>query len=179
VRIAKNQVLSIENSGWPQAADGDLRHQGAIDAAGGYQRVNHMTFDPYDRVQKLATREAGDGLRTRPAMPCPIVPRGVKKAIDFIEANLGSPITVADLIAVSELSGRTLFKHFSDFVGTSPMAYLRARRLERVREELVSGKADSVTKAALRWGFTHLGRFAAEYCRMCGELPSATLRRAR
>jgi AraC-like DNA-binding protein len=99
--------------------------------------------------------------------------------MDFIDANLGSPITVADLIAASELSGRTLFKHFRDFVGTSPMAYLRSKRLERVRQELVNGEADSVTSAALRWGFTHLGRFAAEYFRMCGELPSATLKRAR
>ncbi len=58
------------------------------------------------------------------------------------------------------------------------MAYVKARRLERIREELLRGETDSVTASALRWGITHLGRFAGEYFRMFGELPSATLNRA-
>jgi AraC-like DNA-binding protein len=36
-----------------------------------------------------------------------------------------------------------------------------------------------VTAVALRWGFGHLGQFAADYRARFGELPSETLRRAR
>ncbi|MFP5456117.1 MAG: helix-turn-helix domain-containing protein, partial [Alphaproteobacteria bacterium] len=35
----------------------------------------------------------------------------------------------------------------------------------------------TVSELALEWGFTHLGRFSAEYRRRFQELPSETLRR--
>jgi len=139
-----------------------------------------MTFDSFDRTHRHSRPEPTiDTLQSAGHAACLVVPRGVKKAMDFIDANLGAPITVADLMAASSLPGRTLFKHFRDFVGMSPMAYLRARRLQRIRRDLQRGDADSVTNAALQWGFTHLGRFAGEYFRMCGELPSTTLKLAR
>jgi transcriptional regulator GlxA family with amidase domain len=111
--------------------------------------------------------------------PSLIVPCGVKKAMTFLEANLGGTIRIADLCAAANLSPRTLFKQFSDFVGMSPMAWVRRRRLQRVRVTLESGGRDSVTVTALRWGLWHLGRFAGDYHREFGELPSETLRRAR
>ena len=60
------------------------------------------------------------------------------------------------------------------------MALSRRIRLLEVRAELESPKAGTtVTEAAFRWGFMHLGRSAGEYAREFGERPSATLRRAR
>jgi AraC family ethanolamine operon transcriptional activator len=32
-----------------------------------------------------------------------------------------------------------------------------------------------VHEVAQRWGFWHTGEFAADYCRLFGELPSQTL----
>lgn len=59
------------------------------------------------------------------------------------------------------------------------MTYLRRLRLEKVHEELSAAEPDlaSVTEVATRWGFVHLGRFAAAYYRAFGEFPSETLRR--
>jgi AraC-like DNA-binding protein len=110
----------------------------------------------------------------------PLSPRGVKRAIDYIHANLDAPITVADLVAVSGIAGRTLFEHFRAFKGVSPMRYLRERRFEQVRRALMSPLPDeSVTAIALRWGFNHMGRFAIDYRACFGETPSSTLARAR
>jgi transcriptional regulator GlxA family with amidase domain len=108
-----------------------------------------------------------------------IVPRDVLRTIDYILANLAQPIALADLVRASGVAGRTLLKHFRDCKGASPMRYVRDLRLQRVRDELLSGKARTVNQTALRWGFTHLGRFAAEYRRRFGEYPTATRARAK
>jgi AraC-like DNA-binding protein len=110
----------------------------------------------------------------------PISPKGVKRTVDFIEANLDAPITLADLVAVAGVPGRTLFDHFRAFKGVPPMRYLRNRRFEQARRALVGAAAgETVTSIAGRWGFAHLGRFAAEYRRRFGEAPSITLAQGR
>jgi len=109
-----------------------------------------------------------------------IAPRDVKRAIDYLEAHLDGPITVAALAAASEVAGRTLFQHFHAFKGVSPMRYLRDLRFARTRKALLQADPEaSVTDIAAAWGFTHLGRFAVEYRRRFGESPSDTIRHAR
>ncbi len=58
------------------------------------------------------------------------------------------------------------------------MTYLREIRLGRTHDELRSrDPADvSVAEIAHRYGFLHLGRFAALYRHRYGESPSQTLR---
>ena len=110
----------------------------------------------------------------------PAAPRDVKRAIDYIEANLGAAIGLPEIVAASAVPGRTLIQHFRDFKGTSPMRYLREARFERVREALNRAEPEeSIAEIAARWGFSHMGRFSADYRRRFGEPPSATLRRAR
>src|SRR5262249_28325800 len=109
-----------------------------------------------------------------------IAPRDVKRAIDYIEANLDMAIGLPEIVAASRVSGRTLIQHFRDFKGTSPMRYLRTARYEKVREALRRAEPEeSITEIAGRWGFTHMGRFSVDYRRRFGESPSATLRRQR
>jgi AraC family ethanolamine operon transcriptional activator len=56
------------------------------------------------------------------------------------------------------------------------MRWLREVRLQGAHADL--SRADgSVADIALRWGFAHFGRFAAEYARRFGRSPSQTLRR--
>jgi AraC-like DNA-binding protein len=107
-----------------------------------------------------------------------IVPRDIKRAVDYLEAHPDSPLAVADLVAASQVAGRTLFQHFRDFKGTSPMRYLGNARFAKVREALLrAGPEDSVTAIATACGFRHMGRFAAKYRRRFGERPSDALRR--
>jgi len=60
-----------------------------------------------------------------------------------------------------------------------PTEEVRRRRMQLVHRTLRDGEPDpaSVSAVARRYGFRGLGRFAAEYRALFGELPSATLRR--
>jgi AraC-like DNA-binding protein len=104
-----------------------------------------------------------------------ISPRDVKRAIDYIRANLDAAVTLADIVAAAGVPGRTLFKHFRAFTGMSPMNYLRTTRLERIRAALLDAKhGESIADIAARYGFDHPGRFSLEYRKRFGEKPSQT-----
>lgn len=113
--------------------------------------------------------------------PRPPSPYYVKRVEDFIHAYAGDALTLEDLVRVSGVSARSLFKGFRNFRGIGPMAYLKQVRLERARDELLAAEPGTatVTEVALRWGFVHLGNFAGDYARRFGETPSETLRRRR
>jgi len=105
-----------------------------------------------------------------------LTPRDLRRAIDYIEANLAAPISIADIAEASRIAGRTLFQYFRDFRGTSPMRYMRDARFEKVRDALTRAQpGESVSQVAMRWGFSHFGRFAVEYRKRFGESPSETL----
>jgi AraC-like DNA-binding protein len=115
-----------------------------------------------------------DALRRSAQM---ITPRDIRRVVDYLETHLDSPLTVADLVAASQVAGRTLFQHFRDFTGKSPMHYLRNLRFARVRDALLHAEPEeSVTVIAMACGFTHMSRFALEYRHRFGERPSDTLR---
>lgn len=116
-----------------------------------------------------------DALRRRAR---PIAPRDVKRAIDYMEAHLDSAVTLGAIVEASGVAGRTLLKHFRDAKGISPMRYLCNARFEKAYQALRRAQpGENVTTIAMRWGFSHLGRFSVEYRRRFGESPSDTLRR--
>ncbi|MDE8652018.1 AraC family transcriptional regulator [Novosphingobium album (ex Liu et al. 2023)] len=109
--------------------------------------------------------------------PCKIAPHHVRRVEQFIIAHADQAITLEQLVEVGGVSARALFDGFRRFRGTSPMAFLKSVRLERARDDLRNAApGESVTVIACRWGFYQFGRFAAQYKRMFGELPSETLR---
>ena len=88
------------------------------------------------------------------------------------------PVTVLDLCRALRCSRRTLQTSFQRVANVTPVAYLRAYRLNAVRELLrsTSPEALSIGDAASRWGFIHLGYFAQEYRALFNEMPSHTRR---
>lgn len=105
-----------------------------------------------------------------------ISPFFVKRAEEYIFANPQEPLSIEQLAEHAGVSVRTLFSGFREFRDISPMAFLRDVRMARVHQELRNPGSLSVTDIALKWGFSHLGRFAQEYRKRYGELPSATCR---
>jgi len=78
---------------------------------------------------------------------------------------------------VARVSERTLRYAFRDELNLSPLDFLRRLRLHAARRELMDaeGALPRVTDVANRQGFLELGRFAADYRRLFGEVPSTTL----
>ncbi|CAN5698185.1 AraC family transcriptional regulator [soil metagenome] len=103
----------------------------------------------------------------------------VRRSIDFIEHHLAEPISLGDLAAYAHMSARSIQVGFREDLDTTPITFIRERRLDAVRRTLlaaVPGEGVTVTQAATRWGFTHLGNFSIVYRQRFGESPSATLR---
>jgi AraC-like DNA-binding protein len=110
-----------------------------------------------------------------------LLPYHLKRAERFIMRHLGDAIDVDAISRAAGASRRTVTSAFRQYLGLSPMAYLKLRRLEQARMELAAAAAAgrSVTDIALACGFNHLGRFARDYAGMFGEAPSITLRTGR
>lgn len=106
-------------------------------------------------------------------------PDHVKRAEEFIVANWDQPVTMEVLTEVTGVSARTLFRTFERLRGYSPMVFARKIKLEHAHALLSRpNDATSVTGVALACGFSNLGRFANDYWKTFGELPSETLRRS-
>jgi AraC-like DNA-binding protein len=107
-------------------------------------------------------------------------PRRIREAVDFMHANMHQPLTLSEVAAATGVSVRSLQYGFRRFRSVTPLAYLREIRLGAVQAELASPlNRLSIRDVALKWGFTHMGHFAAQYRAAYGEAPSETARSAR
>ena len=110
-------------------------------------------------------------------------PRGfarvVARARAFIHANLDQPLSIEKIADAAATSHRTLNRAFHVVLDETPYSYVQKLRLNRIRHELVTDAeaACTITMAAHRWNIPQLGRFAAWYRDLFGELPSQTLAR--
>ena len=137
--------------------------------------LNEMQFEiPRLLIKALVSLDASTGIfATRKR------DRAIKEAEKYIARFAHEPITVRDVCVAAKVSERTLQYGFLEYFGVTPKAYLTAFRLTGVRRELKEADPcnESVIEIAGRWGFWHVGSFAADYRKQCGELPSQTLRR--
>ncbi|MYS20953.1 transcriptional regulator, AraC family [Streptomyces sp. DvalAA-14] len=105
-------------------------------------------------------------------------PVAIRMAVDLIEAEPQAPLTVERIAAYAGVGVRTLQSGFRKHLGMSPMAFVRSVRLQRAHEELRAADPSTATVAATahRWGFRHMGRFAAAHEARYGETPVMALR---
>jgi AraC-like DNA-binding protein/tetratricopeptide (TPR) repeat protein len=107
----------------------------------------------------------------------PSLPRDLRRAIDHFRANLHRSVPLSELAAQVGVSERTLRDHFQRFLALSPSSYGLRLRLNAVRRELQRPLGSgSIAEAALRYGFSHMGRFSQQYRRLFEEAPSTTRR---
>ncbi|NRO99445.1 helix-turn-helix domain-containing protein [Paraburkholderia sp. NMBU_R16] len=101
----------------------------------------------------------------------------VARAVDFIESKVRAPVSVCDIAVHCGVSRRSIFLSFENFLGTTPGKWLLERRLIAAREALrhPDDPKVSVGRIAESLGFLNKGKFAMEYRRRFGELPSTEL----
>jgi AraC family transcriptional regulator len=97
-------------------------------------------------------------------------PRLLRRAIEFIEANLHHPIALQDIAAQTGLSRMYFAAQFRRSTGFSPHAYLLSRRLDKAKEMLA---ADSLPllDVAIAVGFQSQSHFTAVFRRLVGSTP--------
>ena len=102
------------------------------------------------------------------------------RALDWLRSHVHELVQLGTLSVVAGVSPRTLEKHFKQFLGTTPLGWVRRMRLSLARLRLLTADREAtVTGVALASGFSQFGRFAIKYRQQFGELPSQTLKRTR
>ena len=104
-------------------------------------------------------------------------PRHLRQAESYIEAHLDQQITLEDLAQAAGISPRGLQLAFREYRSTTPLGYWREARLARAHADLLAApRGTRVTDIAMRWGFTHFGRFSELYRARYGLSPRDTLK---
>ncbi|MBD8561863.1 helix-turn-helix domain-containing protein [Pseudomonas fluorescens] len=107
--------------------------------------------------------------------------RVVATAFELACAHPDDSLNVLTLANAAGVSIRQLQQSFIQFTGIAPSSWLRLRRLNAARQDLLQASPSQTTVAeiAMRWSFWHLGRFSDSYCALFNEQPKYTLHRSR
>jgi transcriptional regulator GlxA family with amidase domain len=100
-----------------------------------------------------------------------------KRALDYIEQNLGSKVEIRQLANAVALSKSHFSRAFKRSLGFTPARYVVIRRVERA-QQMMSSTAERLTDIAIACGFAdqpHLNRY---FRRLVGVSPGVW-RRAR
>lgn len=107
----------------------------------------------------------------RPKRNCGALPKWrLKRALEYIDANLAEPITLGDLAAVTGLSSMHFAAQFRVSTGIRPHEYLLRRRIERARELLLQHDF-SIIDVAFSVGFQTQSHFTTVFKRFVGDTP--------
>lgn len=89
-----------------------------------------------------------------------------------VDRHYAEPITVEQLATLAALSTYHFIRAFRTHCGQTPHQYLRARRIERAKELLITTPLP-VTDICDAVGFRSLGSFSSLFRRVTGETPAA------
>jgi AraC family transcriptional regulator len=84
-----------------------------------------------------------------------------KRTVDYIEAHLGAKIAIEEMAKVVRLSKSHFSRAFKCTLGSSPMSYVAARRVERAKLMMTSTQ-ERLADIAIACGFadqSHLNRY--------------------
>lgn len=92
-----------------------------------------------------------------------IVPKHVRRAIDYIERHADGSLSLEELVTVSGVSLRALQYGFQKFLGVSISEYERSVRLDRARRDIERNPSERVAVVAKRWNFSNFTRFNTQF----------------
>lgn len=103
----------------------------------------------------------------------------VRRAEEYMRANLGEPIMLHSICAAAKASERTVEYAFQDIYGMGAKKFLKILRLHEARRQLRAADPQRavVQEIAQNVGFWHMGHFSHDYRSLFGEPPSETFAR--
>jgi AraC-like DNA-binding protein len=102
----------------------------------------------------------------------------VRRAIEWIRADVARTLRVEALAAHAGMSAASFHRHFKAVTGLSPLQYQKQIRLQEARRRLLLAPGD-VTSVALEVGYESTSQFTREYGRLFGLPPAKDAARLR
>lgn len=94
-----------------------------------------------------------------------------KSITEVIEENIFNPVSLNDLAYLSGRSSSTFKREFKEIYNTSPLHYIRNRRLDKAKE-LLTHTSFSVTDVCFSTGFENVSHFSKVFKERFGISPS-------
>jgi AraC-like DNA-binding protein len=119
----------------------------------------------------LALQARGDSLPGR-SEAAALAKWRLRRAIEFIDAHLDQPLSLADVARAAGLSRMHFAAQFKAATGCRPHEYLLQRRISRA-QQLMSGSDAPLVQISLQVGFQSQAHFTTVFRRLVGLPPNA------
>jgi AraC-like DNA-binding protein len=106
-----------------------------------------------------------------PAVPHPLAPRHLGRVLAYIDANIGSDITLSDLAQLVGVTKHHFIRSFHAATGRTPYAFLVDRRLARAVDALRHSRM-AIERVACAAGFKSAPGFSNVFKKHFGMSPS-------
>lgn len=91
-------------------------------------------------------------------------------AICFLRDNLDRGVSAKELSSAVNISESSLYRHFRDWIGISPLQYHKQLRLHKARELILAG-GERIASIAYKVGYESVSQFSREYRKLFGQPP--------
>ena len=101
----------------------------------------------------------------------------IAQLLELLDARQDRSLRMAEICAATGMPERTLREYSIGHFGMSLSRYMWLRRMNLAHEALLNADPTStnVTRVAVKFGFTELGRFSVKYRAMFGTSPMESL----
>jgi len=152
-------ITGIAGNLMREAMNGDAGSRLFAESLAGMLAV-HLLRNYAERSQPIKT----DRISTQP--------RAVTQAVDFINDNYATDLSLSDIAAAAHLSPFHLSRIFKKATGVSPYQYLLQVRVNSARSLLAAGAGDrSLAEVAAAVGFADQSHLTRHFKRMVGVTP--------